>query len=75
MIKETPCNKKPQTTNQLDNLRMIDHRNIKQTVVWHGIGCLSVSRTASHTYRHDPSLYYIRIYFHIHLIIKTMENH
>lgn len=59
MVQETTCYEKPKTTQKLNYLRMIYQRNVKQTVVWHGIWSLSVSRTATDTHRHHPSFDYI----------------
>ena len=56
MIQELTLHKEVNTLEELRHLRMINHRNIQQSIVWHGIRSLSVTRCITDAHGHYPAL-------------------
>ena len=75
MIQELALHKEVNTLEKLRHLRMINHRNIQQTIIRHCIRSLSVTRCITDTHGHYPALDDIRIDFNMHFIVKTLKNH
>ena len=75
MIEELSLYKEIDTFKKLRHLRVIDHRYIEQSIIWHSIRGLPVARRIAYTHRHYPALNHIRIDMDVHLVIQTLENH
>ena len=74
MIEEFTTNKHVDAFKQLSHLRMINHRDIKQTIVRHGIRSLTVSLTVAYTHGHHLTLYLIGIQTNRHFVVHTLEQ-
>ena len=75
MVKELAFHKEIDTLEELGHLRMGYHRYIEQTIIWDSIRSLSISCSIAYTHRHHSTLDNIRIDFHMHLIVQTLEYH
>ena len=75
MVEELTFHKKIDSLEELGCLRMRYHRHIEQSVIWHSIRSLSISCSIAYTHRHHSTLDNIRIDFHMHLIVQTLEYH
>ena len=75
MIKELATHKQIYSLKQLCHSGMIDHADIKQSVIRNGIGCLSITSSIAHAHCHDATVKVVVVDLDMHAVFKSLEYH
>ena len=74
MVENLSRYEKIEPLQQLHHFRVIDHRYVKQSIVWHGIRCLPVTMSIAYTHRHHLAFNNITVYLNVHLVVFPPEH-
>ena len=75
MIEELATYKQIYALKQLRHARMINHADIKQSVIRNGIGCLSITSSIAHAHCHDATVKVVVVDLDMHAVFKSLEYH